>query len=264
MARPVGLLPAAGRGVRFGSSGYDKELFPLLIADGAGVRLRPICELSLETIAACGADRCVVVVSPQKDELMRVLADVRALKLAFVVQPEPTGLPAAIGLAAPWLGEDDVVLALPDTIVLPPDALARVHAKLAADRADIALGVFPVDEPERLGPIDLDGEGNVLRIHDKPGNRSIMNSWAIAAWTSRFTRFCGEWAETRRGQGAEPALGHAFAAALAAGFRVRAAFFERGTFLDIGTPVGLRTALRELADRALVESAQSDLLHRPR
>src|SRR5512135_2428640 len=33
--RPVGFLPAAGRGVRFGSSGYAKELFPLLFEAGS-------------------------------------------------------------------------------------------------------------------------------------------------------------------------------------------------------------------------------------
>lgn len=265
MSAPIGLVPAAGRGLRFGGSGYDKELFPLLTIDGNDVRLRPICELSLEAIANSGAERCVVVVSPHKGELMRVLSALERPRLAFVVQPEPRGLPAAIKHAQPWLGDDNVVMALPDTIVLPRDALPRVHAQLVASGADLVLGVLPVDEPERLGPVEVAGDGRVLRVFDKPGTRTIMNSWGLAAWSPRFTRFCSDW-ETARSANAtsEGVLGHVFAAAIEAGLSVRAELFSDGRFCDIGTPGGLRLALRELADRALVDAAQANPLTRDR
>jgi hypothetical protein len=121
-----------------------------------------------------------------------------------------------------------------------------VHAELRT--ADLALGVFPVDEPERLGPVDVGPGGEVRAVLDKPARRDLANSWGVACWSARFTDFCAEWdaaAETR-GTG-ERMLGHAFDAARAAGLRVRARVFERGRMLDIGTPRGLEEALATLS-----------------
>jgi glucose-1-phosphate thymidylyltransferase len=261
---PVGLLPAAGRGVRFGSSAYAKELFPLLFTAGADERVlepRPLCELALRAMRAAGAERCVALVSPEKAEVLRVLGDGSSLglALAYVVQGEPRGLPHAIACAQPWLGDAEVVLALPDTMVLPGEALAQVQERRRAAGADLALGVFPVDEPERLGPVEMDAEGRVLRVHDKPTGRQWMNSWAVASWSARFTRYCAEWEARRPRSGPEPALGHVFDAARADGLDVVALAFDSGHFLDIGTPHGLRAALRALTDRGILDQVQSVL-----
>jgi glucose-1-phosphate thymidylyltransferase len=262
---PIGLLPAAGRGVRFGSSGYAKELFPLLFAARADDRVpepRPLCELSLRAIRAAGAERCLVVVSSEKSEIVRVLGDGASLglSLAYVVQPEPRGLPHAVACVEAWLGDADVVFALPDTIVLPGDALRQAHQLRLAAGADLALGVFPVDEPERLGPVDLDPGGLVRRVLDKPAGRGPRNSWAVASWSARFTRYCAEWERRREAPGAgEPALGHVFEAARADGLQLAAREFPAGHFLDIGTPHGLRAALRALTERGILDEVQSVL-----
>jgi len=261
---PVGLLPSAGRGVRFGSSGYAKELFPLLFTSDSDERLlepRPLCELALRAIRAAGAERCVTLVSPEKAEVLRVLGDGAGLglSLAYVIQAEPRGLPHAIACAEAWLGEADVVLALPDTMVLPGDALRQVHQRRREAGADLALGVFPVDEPERLGPVEMDAEGRVQRVHDKPADRKWMNSWALASWSARFTRYCAEWEGRRPRSGPEPALGHVFESARADGLSVVGVLFAAGHFLDIGTPRGLRAALRALTDRGILDQVQSVL-----
>ncbi len=266
---PVGLLPAAGRGVRFGASGYAKELFPLLFEvenDARELEPRPICELALRAIHAAGADRCVTVVSPEKMEVLRVLGqgDSVGMAMAYVVQPLPRGLPHAVRCARPWLGEADVVFAMPDTIFLPPEALADVHARRAETGADVVLGVFPVDEPERLGPVELAADGTVLRVHDKPGDRTHMNSWGVACWSPRFTAFCCAWDEARESEGSERALGHAFEAARIEGLTVGAVTFHEGRFLDIGTPQGLRAALAALAAGGVLIGEQATTARRRR
>jgi len=249
VASATGLLPAAGMGRRLGTHGFIKELFPL-IERRAGELLepRPVCDFTLERLAAAGATRTVVVIAPHKGELLRMLEGKRhGMALAYAVQSAPDGLPHAIRCAAPWLGTDDVVLGLPDTVVFPTDAMARARARLTADGADLVLGVFPVDEPERLGPVDVAPDGTVRRVLDKPGHREIPNSWGIAAWSARFTEFVCRWdeAQSARAPG-ERVLGHAFEAARVAGLGVRAELFADGRMIDIGTPAGLRHALVEL------------------
>jgi glucose-1-phosphate thymidylyltransferase len=246
--------------VRFGASGYAKELFPLLF-EGAGETLepRPICELALRAIRAAGADRCVAVVSPEKVELLRVLAQGLevGMSLAYVVQPSPRGLPDAIRAAGPWIRDRDVVFAMPDTVFMPTGALAEVHAARTTAGMDLMLGVFPVAEPKRLGPVEIGADGSVLRVHDKPPTTALANSWGVASWSPRFTDFCVAWEEVRAGASEERALGHVFEAARVAGLSVGARFFEGGQFLDIGTPQGLRAALAALATQGVLVPDQA-------
>ncbi|MGN6110941.1 MAG: sugar phosphate nucleotidyltransferase [Kofleriaceae bacterium] len=247
---PIGLVPAAGRGTRF-QAGHIKELYPLVLGDA---RPRPVLELTLGAIAATGAERCVVVISPEKAEIVRALgdgseaADGRPMSIAYVVQAVPRGLPDVVRLARPWLDGESVLLSLPDTVLLPRDAAAQVDAHRRTTGADLVLGVFPVDEPERLGPVELDPAGRVVRIFDKPGPTPLRNSWGLASWSPAFTAFCCAWEAERAGPAERP-IGEAFEAARAAGLRVEAVPFPDGKMLDIGTPAGLRAALDTLAQR---------------
>jgi glucose-1-phosphate thymidylyltransferase len=257
---PIGLLPAAGRGLRFGDSGYAKELFPLLLEGAGELTLAPIASLALAAMRRAGAEQCVTVVSRDKTEVVRVLGDGSnaGVSLAYVVQPAPRGLPDVVRSAFPWIVGREVVFAMPDTVFLPDTALATVRERRLATGADLALGVFPADEPERLGPVEIGEGGVVLRVHDKPGATAHRNTWGVACWSPRFTEFCVEWeAKTREANGPEPALGHVFDAAHRNGLKVQAVFFPDGRFLDIGTPKGLGAALTALAEGGILASDQA-------
>lgn len=248
---PIGLLPAAGRGLRFGAASTIKELLPLPLAGAAGPR--PICEVALRSMRHAGVEHCVVVIAPDKTEIVEVLGDGEHLNLglSYAVQAEPEGLPQAVCVAASALEGHDVVLALPDTVMLPFDAVAAVHRHRLETGADLCLGVFPVDEPERLGPVELDDDGQIVRVHDKPERPPARNSWGVASWTPAFTAFCVAW-EQRAASDRERALGHVFEAARRDGLRVVARAFPDGALLDVGTPRGLRTTLRVLSERGLL------------
>ena len=262
----VGLLPAAGRGVRFGASGYIKELFPLLFTSDSDDRIlepRPLCEMALRAIRAAGAERCLVLVSPEKLEVLRVLGSGAGvgLTLAYGVQTVPGGLSHVVRTAAPWLADSDVVFAMPDTIVLPPDALRRTHERRLATGADLTLGVFRMEDPERFGAVEIGADGSVIRIlREKTPQRDVKTIWGIVAWSARFTRFCADWdAEAERTAAGERLLSHAFIAAFEQGLRVSACVFEKGLYLDIGTPSGLRAALRSLTEHGLLDQVQAVL-----
>ncbi len=244
----MGLLPAAGLGTRLWPYKGPKELLPELrkrAGVGAGeeraeVEPVPVCYFSLEAMRDAGVRRCVVVVSEAKAEIIRTLGDGHRLsmELAYVVQREPLGLTNVVRAAAPWLGSARVMFALPDTILSPKDALLQM-ARMK--EADVTLGVFPSDEPERLAPVELDPQGGVLKVHDKPEKSPAQNTWGAMLWSSRFTDFCAAWDQKPERSGV---LSHAVEDARAQGMSVQACLFEQGRFLDMGTPLGLAQTLQ--------------------
>ncbi len=256
----VGLLPAAGKGSRLWPYRYPKELYPVALVpapDGRGVHPHPVCQYALEAMRLAGAARAVVVVSDDKFEMLRLLGDGAhlGLPLCYVHQRDARGLPAAIACARPWLGLADVVMALPDTVVLPVDALKRVHEARRGAGHDLMLAVFPTAEPERLGPVDVGDDGVVRRILDKPGHRQILNTWGMLAWSAVFTDFCcARDAQLVSAGGGESVLGHVMEAARAEGMSVGAVVFADGAFADIGTPQGLADTVRLLVSRGMAFS----------
>ncbi|HET8645972.1 MAG TPA: sugar phosphate nucleotidyltransferase, partial [Vicinamibacteria bacterium] len=195
-------------------------------------------------------------------EVLRVLGAGAGvgLALAYMVQAEPRGLPHVVRCARPWLGDADVVFAMPDTIVLPADALRRTHEFRLSSGADLTLGCFPVEEPERFGPVEVAPDGSILRILDKPPHREVKTVWGVCAWAASFTRFCADWDEAaERERPGERVLSNAFDSARTAGLKVNACVFPDGGYLDIGTPRGLRAALRSLVERGVLDQVQAAL-----
>ena len=248
----VGFLPAAGQGTRFGSALYAKELYPLIGPDGDGPR--PLAERFLHALRGAAVDRVVVVIGPHKLDVVRALGDggEGPLPLAYVVQSEPRGLAHALRVARPWLDGADVLLAMPDTVVEPMTALRELQACRIESGAELGLAVFPTTEAARLGPVVYEGVGpvcKVLAVEDKPARPSAQNTWGLASLSPRCVEFICAWDEEREAAGVtgaskERAIGHAFEAARAAGLATVARPFPDGRFLDIGTPEGLRAALR--------------------
>jgi glucose-1-phosphate thymidylyltransferase len=186
-----------------------------------------------------------VVVSDRKPEILRYLADGSSLdiKIAYVVQSEALGLAHAVDSACRWasITDSNCCLALPDTICEPEDAIARVKEELVTSDADLVLGVFPTDAPTQLGPVRTDDDGYVTQVLDKPKETDLANTWALAAWSPRFSQLLHE--EVERGADTDVILGEIFDRASRSGLRVRAVEFSDGTFYDAGTRAGLAAVL---------------------
>ena len=244
-AGPVGVIPAAGLGTRLLPLAYPKELLPITYAHGDGTVVpRPVLQASIDQMRRAGVAECVVVIAEWKLEIARVFGDGAALgvALAYVMRGEPRGLADAVVAATRWTRDRDVCLTLPDTIVAPDDALARVRAERDASGADLVLGVFPTPHPEQLGPVRIGPAGEVLEVQDKPATTDVCNTWGMAMWSPRFTALLAREVAAAPDD-AKPVLGAVFHRAIAEGLAVRAVWFETGRFLDVGTSDGLAEAL---------------------
>ena len=249
----VGVLPAAGRGSRLAPLRYPKELLPITYepapgGDGTGVRARAVAEVALAAIASADADRVILVVAPWKLDVLNYFGDGRhvGLELSYLYQEEARGLPYALDLARSWTRGDHVIFAMPDTITTPWDALARLRERYLATGADLALAVFPAAEPERLGPVLLDGE-RVAAVFDKPASPPAANTWGAAIWSDAFADLLHEGlAERDTGSGpgsGEPVIGHYFDLAVRRGLTVIGVPITDGSFEDAGTRAGILRCL---------------------
>lgn len=250
-ANPVGVIPAAGLATRLLPLAYPKELLPITYAESGGRLVpRPVLQASLDQMRRARVHECVIVIAEWKLELVRVFGDGSALdmSLAYVVRGVPRGLADAVDAATPWLEGRDVVLALPDTLIAPDDALARVRAEREATGADVVLGVFPTAHPEQLGPVRVANGGHVLEVLDKPATTDLRNTWGLAVWSPHFTDLLAREVAAAPAD-AKPVLGAMFQRAIELGLSVRAVEFAAGHFLDVGTPEGLAEALANGAIR---------------
>ena len=156
----------------------------LVLAGGAGTRLRPITHTSakqlvpvankpilfygLEQIRAAGITDVVLVVGDTFPEIEAAVGDGAAfgLDVTYVHQTQPLGLAHAVLTAAEALGDDDFVMFLGDNLV--EGGISDLVACFQRDRPDAQLLLKQVEDPSRFGVAVLNGDGSVQRLVEKP------------------------------------------------------------------------------------------------
>jgi glucose-1-phosphate thymidylyltransferase len=163
----------------------------LILAGGAGTRLRPITHTSakqlvpvankpilfygIEAMVAAGITEIGVIVGDTRAEVMSALGDGSqwGAQITFIPQDAPLGLAHCVLIAADFLGDDDFVMYLGDNL-LEQDLGAFVHAfeqarqGAAPPTAQILLKRVP--DPHRFGIAELDADGHVVHLVEKPAD----------------------------------------------------------------------------------------------
>jgi glucose-1-phosphate thymidylyltransferase len=163
----------------------------LILAGGAGTRLRPITHTSakqlvpvankpilfygIEAMVAAGITEIGVIVGDTRDEMMAALGDGSqwGAQITFIPQDAPLGLAHCVLIAADFLGDDDFVMYLGDNL-LEQDLGAFVHAfeaaRATAEPPTAQILLKRVPDPHRFGIAELDAAGHVVRLVEKPAD----------------------------------------------------------------------------------------------
>ena len=169
-----GIVPAAGRGSRIQPLAFSKELLPVGSRLDKGLE-RPcaVSEYLVERMIRGGAGKICFVISPGKSDIMEYYgAGYGEASIAYVVQPQASGLCDAIFRATPLIAADEpVIVGLPDTVWFPESALCE----LPDDALSFLL--FPVERPEFFDAVVLDGEDRVLEIQVKQQDAASHWIW---------------------------------------------------------------------------------------
>lgn len=159
-----GIIPAAGAGSRIQPLAFSKELLPVGhgAANGAE-RPRAVSEYLVERMIRGGADKLCFIIAPHKTDIVEYYGTRSwGAEIAYVTQPQPSGLCDAIFRAAPFIHETEpVIIGLPDTIWEPENALARLP------NGELSFLLFPVERPELFDAVEIDENGCVERVHVK-------------------------------------------------------------------------------------------------
>ena len=163
----------------------------LILAGGAGTRLRPITHTSakqlvpvankpilfygIEAMVAAGITEIGVIVGDTRAEVMAALGDGSQFGagITYVPQDAPLGLAHCVLIAREFLGDDDFVMYLGDNL-LEQDLAAFVAAFEAARAGDeppaAQILLKRVPDPHRFGIATLDGDGHVVALVEKPAD----------------------------------------------------------------------------------------------
>jgi glucose-1-phosphate thymidylyltransferase len=156
----------------------------LVLAGGAGTRLRPITHTSakqlvpvanvpilfygLEHLAAAGITDVGIVVGETHAAIEEAVGDGSrwGITPTFIPQPEPLGLAHAVLTAADFLGDSDFVLMLGDNLI--EAGIEAVVAAFERDRPTAQLLLKKVDDPTSFGVAELAEDGSIRRLVEKP------------------------------------------------------------------------------------------------
>ncbi len=161
----------------------------LILAGGAGTRLRPITHTSakqlvpvankpilfygLEAMAAAGIKQIGIIVGDTRAEVMAAVGTGErwGVEVTYLPQDAPLGLAHCVLIARDFLGDDDFVMYLGDNL-LEQDLGAFVNGFEAARSSEPApsaqILLKRVPDPQRFGIAELDGDGHVVRLVEKP------------------------------------------------------------------------------------------------
>ncbi|MEU8703403.1 glucose-1-phosphate thymidylyltransferase [Streptomyces sp. NPDC091387] len=156
----------------------------LVLSGGAGTRLRPITHTSakqlvpvankpvlfygLEAIAEAGITEVGIIVGDTEEEIRAAVGDGSrfGIDVTYIPQSEPLGLAHAVLIAQRFLGDEDFVMYLGDNFII--GGITGLVEAFRADRPDAQILLTQVPDPTSFGVAELDGDGRVVALEEKP------------------------------------------------------------------------------------------------
>ena len=192
-----GILLAGGSGTRLHpmTLAASKQLLP--------VYDKPLVYYPLCTLMHAGIREVLVITTPaDTDAFARLMGDGSqwGLDLRFAVQPEPNGIAQALVIGREFLDDSPSVLVLGDNLFYG-HGLPELLQEAAARREGATLFGYWVNDPERYGVAELDADGRLVDLVEKPS--APTSNYAVTGlyfYDARAPRIAADLTPSPRGE----------------------------------------------------------------
>lgn len=173
------IIPVAGAGTKLRPHTYTqpKALIPL-----AG---KTILSIIVDQLREAGIKDFIFIIGYLGEKIQNyVTKEYPDLNCHFVQQNERFGIGHAINLTREYVGTDEVMIILGDTI-------AEYNVREIIDSPVSMLGVKKVDDPRNFGVAEIDEEGFITRVVEKPSipksNMALVGVYKIKETAFMFS-----------------------------------------------------------------------------
>jgi glucose-1-phosphate thymidylyltransferase len=161
-----GIILAGGTGSRLHpvTLGVSKQLAPIYN--------KPMIYYPLSVLMLANIDDVLIVCTPHdRPAFERLLGDGSwlGIRITYAEQPRPNGLPEAFLIGEAHIGDDPVALILGDNI-FHGHRFSGVLRRESQDLKGCVLFGYEVSDPQRHGIGEVDDEGNLISVEEKPAN----------------------------------------------------------------------------------------------
>ncbi len=156
----------------------------VILAAGKATRLRPVTltmpkalvpvanktliGYAFDVLKAAGFTDIGIVVNDLDSPIPQTLGDGSGLgiNLQYILQEEQKGLAHAVGLSRSFVGDDPFCVFLGDNIF--QDKMGTMFANFMKSGAESAIALGEVSDPTRFGIAELNTDGSIARVVEKP------------------------------------------------------------------------------------------------